>query len=124
MQTAISKLKRKSVSPDRECGVPEHLLCVLLGLEHQVGAERRLVRGEAPDPEVVHGLDPRHGQQRVPHTGVAGAGGRGLHDDGQGVPQDGHGGPQHQETEHKRADRVHDGPLGLEVDHKRRYQHS
>ena len=53
MQTAISKLKKKSVSPDRECGVPEHLLCVLLGLEHQVGAERCLVRGEAPDAEAV-----------------------------------------------------------------------
>ena len=72
----------------------------------------------------MHGLYPWHSQQRVPDAGVADARGRSLHDDGQGVPQDGHGGPQHQETEHKGADRVHDGPVRLEVDHECRNEHS
>ena len=75
-------------------------------------------------PEIMHGLYPRHCQHRVPDAGVADTGGRGLHDDGQGVPQDGHGGPQHQEAEHKGADRVHNGPIGLEVDHNCRNEHS
>ena len=45
-------------------------------------------------------------KQRVPEAGVADAGGRGLHDDGQADPQDGHSAPQHPEAEYQGTDRV------------------
>ena len=111
-----SHLVQLVLCADHARGLGQHLLRAPAVLDDQVGGERGLVRGEAPDPEVVDLADARHPEEDVPHQVVAHTAGGRLHQDPEGVPQDGECGGEHEEAEDEGAYGVDDGVLGLEVD--------
>ena len=55
--------KKFSPGPDLPGGLGEHLLRAEAVLDDEVRGERGLVRGEAPDAQVVHRADTSHRQE-------------------------------------------------------------
>ena len=56
-------IKKFSPCPDLPGGLGEHLLRAEAVLDDEVRGERGLVRGEAPDAQVVHRADTSHRQE-------------------------------------------------------------
>ena len=100
---------------------------VVLGpvmLDHEVGGQGGLVRGQAPGPEVVKLYDPVHGEEGLLHHVVLQPAGGCLHQDFCCVFDDFDCGDDDDEAEDKCADGVNDGVLRLEVDYQRSYEHT
>ena len=112
------------LGPDVPRGLSEHLLGAEALLYDQVSRERRLVRGQTPDAEVVHLSDARHPEEGGLDQVVADPAGRGLHQDTDGVPQDRDGGGEHEDAEDEGADGVNDGVIRVEVNDEGSREHT